>query len=245
MTVASIDGDSVVFRCAASAENEDVMVALSRVDDLMGRILHELNAESYSAYLTGQGNFRYKVYPQYKAHRKDKPKPQWLKACQDHLVTEWKAQWSEGCEADDLMSIEMTASPDNTVICTIDKDLLQVPGEHYNFITQTRQIISPREGLFRFYWQFVMGDKADNIFGYDGKARDKIPQFLYPRYDEMYEMTTEQELFNYVRELYNDDERMLVNGACLWMQRYAEDNWLEKGQSLMEASGLKDDSTPS
>jgi len=248
MPLASIDGDIVVYRCAASAENEDSMVALSRVDDLMGRILHELNAESYSAYLTGSDNFRYKVYPQYKAHRQDKPKPKWLSICQEHMVSVWKAKVSEGCEADDLMSIEMTASPDNTIICTIDKDLLQVPGEHYNFVKQTRQTISPKEGLFRFYWQFVMGDKADNIFGYDGKVRDKVPQFLYSKYDEMKEMDSEIDLFNAVREMYGDDGRMLINGACLWMQRYPEDNWLEKGnqllaQSTMEGHGPLDDST--
>lgn len=243
MTTASIDGDIVVYRCAASAENEDVMVALSRVDDLMGRILHELGTERYSAYLTGSDNFRYKVYPQYKAHRTDKPKPKWLALCQEHLVTEWKARVSEGCEADDLMAIDMTNDPD-TIICTIDKDLLQVPGEHYNFVTQTRQTISPKEGLFRFYWQFIMGDKADNIFGYDGKARDKIPQFLYPLFDDMKEQEKEIDLFNTVRNMYDDDGRMLINGACLWMQRHAEDNWLEKGRNLMEESGPREDSIP-
>ena len=243
MTTASIDADIVAYRCSASAENEDVMVALSRVDDLMGRILHELNTERYSAYLTGGNNFRYKVYPQYKAHRTDKPKPKWLALCQEHLVTEWKARVSDGCEADDLMAIDMTNDPD-TIICTIDKDLLQVPGEHYNFVTQTRQTISPKEGLFRFYWQFIMGDKADNIFGYDGKARDKIPQFLYPLFDDMKEQDKEIELFNTVRNMYDDDGRMLINGACLWMQRHAEDNWLEKGRNLMEESGPREDSIP-
>lgn len=243
MTTASIDADIVAYRCAASAENEDVMVALSRVDDLMGRILHELGTERYSAYLTGSNNFRYKVYPQYKAHRTDKPKPKWLGLCQEHLVTEWKARVSDGCEADDLMAIDMTNDAD-TIICTIDKDLLQVPGEHYNFVTQTRQTISPKEGLFRFYWQFIMGDKADNIFGYDGKARDKIPQFLYPLFDDMKEQDKEIDLFNTVRNMYDDDERMLINGACLWMQRHAEDDWLEKGRNLMEESGPKEDSIP-
>lgn len=233
MTTALIDADIVAYRCAASCEKQSVVVepeaiALARVDELMQRTIHETNSEFYYPYLTGTGNFRYKYYPEYKANRVDSVKPVYLEACREYLVTQWKAQVSEGCEADDLMAIEQTKNPDETIICTIDKDLLQVPGRHYNFVKQEFMTVTPKEGLFNFYWQFIMGDRADNIFGFDGLARTTIPKKLQWLYDEIQfasQMGTERDMFDIVREQYNDDVRLLANGICLWMQREPEQLW--------------------
>ena len=222
MRTALIDADIVCYRCAASANNEPKEVALFRVEDLMNRILHETNTTDYAAFLTGSNNFRYTYNPQYKANRKDTPKPQWLEDCREYLVTEWKASVTDGHEADDELAIAQTKSPETTVICTIDKDLLQVPGNHYNFVKQEFKTISPKEGMFNFYWQFIMGDKADNIMGFDGLARQKMPKKLEPLYEDMLHashMGTERDLFDIVSSCYNDDERLLMNGICLWMQR--------------------------
>lgn len=231
MTTALIDGDIVAYRCAASCQKqgvtvEPVEVAILRAEELMNRILHETAAEFYYPYLTGSNNFRYKYNPEYKANRKDTLKPQWLEQVREHLVINWNAQVSDGCEADDLMSIEQTKQPDETIICTIDKDLLQVPGRHYNFVKAEFQTITPVEGLFNFYWQFIMGDKSDNIFGFDGLARQTIPRKLEGIHSEMQGLASnEQAIFEYVKELYNDDERLLMNGICLFMQREPEQIW--------------------
>lgn len=233
MTIALLDGDIVCYRSAASCQKQDAItepesVALARVDELMQRIIHETNSEFYYPFLTGSDNFRYKYYPEYKANRKDSVKPVYLEACREYLVTQWKAQVSEGCEADDLMAIEQTKNPDETIVCTIDKDLLQVPGRHYNFVKQEFMTITPKEGLFNFYWQFIMGDRSDNIFGFDGLARTTIPKKLQWLYDEIQfasQMGTERDMFDIVREQYNDDVRLLANGICLWMQREPEQIW--------------------
>ena len=233
MTTALVDADIVSYRCSASCQKQDAItepesVALARVDELMQRIIHETNSEFYYPFLTGSDNFRYKYYPEYKANRKDSVKPVYLEACREYLVTQWKAQVSEGCEADDLMAIEQTKNPDETIICTIDKDLLQVPGRHYNFVKQEFMTITPKEGLFNFYWQFIMGDRSDNIFGFDGLARTTVPKKLQWLYDEIQfasQMGTERDMFDIVREQYNDDIRLLANGICLWMQREPEQIW--------------------
>jgi len=197
-----------------------------RTDELMQRILFDTAAEHYYPYLTGSNNYRFKYYPEYKANRKDTAKPQWLEQVREHLVLNWNAQVSDGCEADDLMSIEQTKQPDETIICTIDKDLLQVPGRHYNFVKSEFRTITPVEGTFNFYWQFVMGDKADNIPGFDGLSRQTIPRFLEGTLSEMQGLASdEQAIFQYVRDMYNDDERLLMNGICLWMQREPEQIW--------------------
>jgi 5'-3' exonuclease len=233
MTTALIDGDIICYRCAASCQKqgvtvEPVEVAIMRVDELIRRILHETGAEFYYVYLTGSNNFRLNYNPEYKANRKDTVKPEWLEQCRENLVLQWKAQVSDGCEADDLMAIEQTKQPDETIICTIDKDLLQVPGKHYNFVKSEFHTVTPKEGLFNFYWQFIMGDKSDNIFGFDGLARNTIPKKLESLYEEMLhasQMGTEQDVFDIVKAQYNDDERLLMNGRCLYMQRYEGEIW--------------------
>ena len=114
------------------------------------------------------------------------------------------------------------------IICSLDKDLLQVPGRHYNFVKQEFMTITPKEGLFNFYWQFIMGDRSDNIFGFDGLARTTIPKKLQWLYDEIQfasQMGTERDMFDIVREQYNDDTRLLANGICLWMQRTEGEIW--------------------
>ena len=126
------------------------------------------------------------------------------------------------------MAIAQTRSPDTSIICTIDKDLLQVPGKHYNFVKQEFRTISPKEGLFNFYWQFIMGDSSDNIKGFDGIARKEIPKkldYLYQEIQHASQMGTELDVFDIVRSSYNDDTRLLMNGICLWMQRESEQIW--------------------
>jgi DNA polymerase-1 len=233
MRTALIDADIVAYRCAASCQKqgitaEPVEVAIFRVNDLMTRILHETGAPDYAAFLTGSNNFRYTYNPTYKANRKDTPKPEWLEQCREFLVTEWKASVTDGHEADDELAIAQTKNPEHTIICTIDKDLLQVPGQHYNFVKQEFKTVSPKEGLFNFYWQFIMGDKSDNILGFDGFARQTIPKKLEPLYEEMQHaslMGEEIDVFDIVRDRYSDDERLLMNGICLWMQREYGQIW--------------------
>ena len=234
MTTALIDADIVCYRCAASCEKQGVVVepeqiAIARADDLMQRILHETNSEFYYPYITGSNNYRFSYNPEYKANRKDSVKPIYLEQVREHLVTHWNATVSDGCEADDLMAIEQTKNPDETIICTIDKDLLQVPGKHFNFIKSEFKNISPIEGRFNFYWQFIMGDKSDNVFGFDGLARQTIPKKFESMYTDMQALASDEcAIFEYVLERYEEHNRsnqLLMNGICLWLQREPDQIW--------------------
>ncbi len=113
MTTALVDGDLVCYRCAASCEKQGILiepleVAIYRTDELMRRILYEVNAVTYQVFLTGSNNFRLKYNPEYKANRKNMKRPEWLEQCREHLVVQWGAQVSDECEADDLLSIAQT-----------------------------------------------------------------------------------------------------------------------------------------
>lgn len=237
--IALIDSDIVAYRVAAASENETVEVALLRADELMRRILHETDATEYKAYLSGSDNFRKQIYPAYKANRDDKPRPKYLQAVREFLVTEWKASVCDGIEADDALGIEQSRAHLDlylcefrglvprvpTIICSIDKDLLQIEGQHYNFVKQSAIFVDRMQGLRNFYTQLIMGDRSDNIPGFDGKMRQTVPKFLQSKLDELYLCETEWEMFEMVREMYGDDEKLLVSGQCLYIQRKENDLW--------------------
>lgn len=291
---ALIDADLVAYRCAASCEKqgvvtEDFTIATSRANNLLVNILDAVGATDRQLFLSGGENFRKKISPSYKANRDGVPRPAYLEPLREWLVTEWGASVTDGIEADDALGIAQSGyishgtevddeisvahknhDPNITVICSLDKDLRQVPGHHYSWeITGTSPLglqwkkeaqsiyVSEQEGLFNFYWQLVMGDQADNVPGYDGKMRAKVPKFLEEHYDNMMDIMfstqyPEQGLFNYVLDIYKLPViDLLNNGACLWVQRTEGDSWLEKGKQLLSVANTTGDcgqevgSTPS
>lgn len=224
MTTALIDGDIICYRCAAVSEGDPKEIALLRADDLIQRILNETESESYLVFLTGSDNFRYQYNPEYKANRADKPRPKWLQDVREHLVVNWKASVEDGQEADDALGIYQMANKE-TIICSIDKDLLMIPGEHYDFVKGIRRDQYPLPAIRHFYWQLIMGDRTDNIFGFDGKARQSVPRKLEPIMEQLESCDDELSMFNFVRDLYKDDQRLLMNGVCLWIRRNEDEIW--------------------
>lgn len=254
---ALIDGDLIAYRCAASCQKqgvvvEDLGIAQARANNLLLNIKAAVDATEHSIFLSGGENFRKTIYPEYKSNRDDQERPAYLEPLREWLVTEWGAKVTDGIEADDALGMAQT--PD-TVICSLDKDLRQVPGWHYSWeIVGTSTLgkqwkkeasliqVSEQEGMFNLYWQLVMGDAADNVPGYDGKMRQKVPKFLETPYETMQGLGAEIDIFEYVYDLYNCDlDRMLINGQCLYVLRHEEDNWLKNVQPLIQALGLRED----
>lgn len=79
--------------------------------------------------LKHKDNFRMSVatIKPYKGTRKAE-KPLYYHAIRSYLWDHYDCIVANGCEADDLMASLQT---DDTIICTLDKDLRQVPGWHY------------------------------------------------------------------------------------------------------------------
>ena len=213
-----LDADIIAYRCSASAEKEPLYVALSRMDELIKRILYENNTEDYQCFLGGEGNWRTAIYPEYKANRKDTPRPQWLKDCKNYLRESYKATSEDGLEADDLLGIYATEYGLDSVICSIDKDLLQIPGNHYQWeISGTGPsgkqwikpaymgITSPLQGLRRFYGQVISGDGTDNVPSFDGKIRNSIPKFVEAYIQHLDDMQEEEEMYSFCYDLYDGD----------------------------------------
>ncbi len=163
---------------------EPVEVAIERTEALLQEIFVALGTSEARLYLTdSDGNFRKTIYPDYKANRKGKPRPVHLQAIEDYLIQSHGAVRAVGEEADDLLGISQTICWENnkeSVICSIDKDLLMIPGSHYNFIKKEFTEISPEEGQYRFYTQLLMGDATDNISGCPKVGEKKAEKALQP-----------------------------------------------------------------
>ncbi|CAB4240681.1 exonuclease [uncultured Caudovirales phage] len=213
---ALVDGDIVVYRAAASAEEDDQWVALARADKLMQDILEETTADSYNVYLTGSGNFRREIAPSYKAQRPD-ARPKHWQAVREFLVTQHKAIVCDGFEADDQLGIDQDKTHKSTVICSIDKDLLQIPGRHYNFVKKVFQEVTHDEGIKFLYIQSLVGDRSDNIFGVQGIGPVKAAKALDGLLPEEY--------YDKCRAMYNDDERYHLNMQLLYIWQKPNDMW--------------------
>jgi 5'-3' exonuclease len=211
-----IDGDIVVYRAAASAEDEEQWVALARADQMMQDIIADTGATSYNVYLTGSGNFRREIAPSYKANRPDSRPAHWS-AVREFLVTQHKAVICDGFEADDQLGIDQDKTHKSTVICSIDKDLLQIPGRHYNFVKKVFQEVTHDEGIKALYMQSLIGDRSDNIIGVQGLGPVKAARAL----DEL----LPEEYYDKCRELYNDDERYHLNMKLLYIWQKPNDQW--------------------
>lgn len=184
-------------------------------------------------YLSSGGSFREREYPAYKGNRENIRRPKHLEAAKMYLLDNWDSQCIPGeYEADDLMA--MNQGPD-TVICTVDKDLLQVPGNHYNFAKKKFSIISEEEGNRNLYKQMLTGDTSDGIPGIKGigpKTAEKIigdlrsPRLMYIAVlKTYYEKTpredgeTEEDFQNRVVQLVRTHARLL------YLLRWPEDSW--------------------
>ena len=217
-----IDSDTICYMAAATSPTAEK--ARYNANDILNALFSDLNVRDYKLYLTGDTNFRYSIYPEYKANRLKVPKPEFLKDVKEYLVAEYNAVVSEGCEADDLLAIDQTTYNNlgmDSRIVSIDKDMLTVPGWNYNPRKKEEKLVSPRDALRYFYMQMLIGDSADGIKGVPGVGPKKAEKLLA-------DATEEEEMFNIVRDAYSCDPAMLMNGQVLHLWRFIGDIWKPK-----------------
>ena len=209
-------------------------------------ILNQCGAEDYTLYLSGDKSFRYdiaKTKP-YKGTRKG-TKPWHFDNLSAYMKGVLDAKVVYGIEADDALAIDHLGTPEDTIICTRDKDLRQVPGWHYswelgqqpsfgpliieksgnlNLTEKTRKLTGT--GLLFFYSQLLTGDTVDNIPGLPGCGPVKAYNLLKDTDDP----------FDVVSNAYNDDELLLEQAQLLWIVRKLN----EDGSPVMYQLGMEE-----
>jgi len=221
MFKALIDGDILVYRIGFSSEEEPESIAIARCSEFLEDMLLYNNFESYQGYLTGKRNFRNEIAitAPYKGNRKS-AKPKHYELLRQYMRNAWDFKLIEDQEADDAIGIaayEMQVG--EYCICSIDKDLDMLRGDHFNFVKNEHYFISEEEGIKNFYKQILMGDRVDNIIGIKGIGTVKAERLLK-------ECKSEKEMYLTVLEAYDgNEERVLENGRLLWIRRESNQMW--------------------
>lgn len=219
MIHALVDADIFVYRVAFATESEDETKAVNTMaESLEDLLMVDLDVQTWEVFITGKGNFRYDVAvtAPYKGNRKsEKPKHYYL--LREYLEKAWDAHVAKGIEADDAIAIKATEMGTDSVIVTIDKDLNQVPGWHYNFVKKDLFFVTEEEGIQFFYTQMLTGDTVDNIKGVKGIGPKKAEKLLDGKSEkEMWEICVEQ---------LGSEERALENAHLLWMLRSPDEKF--------------------
>jgi hypothetical protein len=228
--LAIIDGDILVYRVGFASEDVSEEVCLARVSHLVNEIVYQdLKCDDYKAYITGKGNYRndIAVTEPYKGNRKGAKRPVHYDAIRTHLQR-LGAELVEGSEADDAVATEATKT--GGWIVSIDKDLDQVAGWHYNFVKHEEYYVTEEEGLRNLFTQVLTGDRIDNIIGLKGIGPKKAEKLLQ-------DCKTEREYYDACLKAYGGDQlRVDENLSLLWLRR-TPDQMCPYLFSLLDANG--------
>lgn len=220
--IALIDADVVAYRMAFGTEDEPEKVAIQKTSEFLEDLIFTYTeVEDCEGYLTGKSNFRFdiaKTAP-YKGTRIAE-KPKHLGIIRQYMIDAWAFSVQEGQEADDAIGIRAYAlGEEDYIICSIDKDLDNLRGHHYNFVKNIRYYVTEDEAIKNFYIQVLTGDRVDNVPGLKGVGPKKAEKILS-------EAKTETELFNAVLAAYDDDiHRMTEMAQLLWIRRKEGELW--------------------
>ena len=176
-----VDADSVYFKAACIAKTK--IHVKRNIDSLMLEIEGQCLKGDMKVAVKGKGNFRKDIYKLYKSNR-----PELSQELRDslnygykHIVKRWNAIPADGMEADDLVSIwayEAREIDSQYIVVGIDKDLLQIPGNHYNFNKKIHRFIDDDEAYKLLMLQCLTGDRTDNIPGIKGIGPKKAEKIL-------------------------------------------------------------------
>lgn len=149
---------------------EPVSFALSTLKHLLTNLRADTKSDQVEIYLTGKENFRDHVGTilKYKGNRDERRKPMLYEDICRYLSKFHGAIIIDGVEADDMLATrqhDLMARGEESVIASDDKDLLQIPGLHYNLRTRAKVRVSEETANKNKYIQILSGDTTDNIPG--------------------------------------------------------------------------------
>ena len=229
--LALIDADLLVYRVGWTTLADPEEIAFYRMDEMFRGICEALQTSDYKAFLTASGpHYRHEIYPAYKANRKAE-KPTHYHRLRDYLLETHGAELVLDQEADDALGIMQTQMlidaqhgdyRDVSCIVTIDKDLDQIEGLHYNFVKKDFYPITKEQGLRYFYEQLLMGDRIDNVPGIYGLGPVRARAALA-------DCKSEKEMYDAVKKHYEKagytDETLVRNGQLLKIRTVEGEVW--------------------
>jgi hypothetical protein len=220
---------------------EPVENALHNAKSIVERCRDQLDATDFDVklVLSGGDNFRYAVAKTrpYKGNRDKAHRPTHEKAIREYLASKWDTIVAKDEEADDVLGYTQCTMPEDSIICTIDKDLNMIPGWKYDFVKEEKYHVTDDEAMGNFYRQLVTGDATDNIVGIPRAGVARANKILSDR-------TLDEQWLSVVAEYMakggeNWEAYLREQGQLLWIRRVPEEMWepdLEGYAGAMEES---------
>ena len=238
-----VDGDIVAYRFSflnedtidwgdgVSSELGNIEMAKSEARNFIQWLQRQTGCDGVLVFFTGKENFRKREFPDYKSNRKADTKPKMLDELKDAIASDWKSILRQGLEADDLMGMFSThpALRDKCIIATIDKDLDQIAGWHYNWNHSKTYEVTPEGGNLYFWEQVLTGDTTDGYKGAHLIGKVKAKKLLDP-------LGSDLELWRATYQTYlkqgHDFAYLLSQARCAKMLQAEDYDW-EKDEPVM------------
>lgn len=178
---------------------------------------------------------------EYKGTRKTAvKKPVYIKEMQEAIYERFDDTYKTRCvttdsswgEADDYVSVQAWGSIQSGtpyIVSGCDKDLLQIPGLHHNYVKNTVKRVSLEAANKHFFIQLLTGDTADSIPGIHGIGPKKAEYLLggMESPDEMWEAVENVYLKTYGETHTADNiaDMLYERGNKLWIKRDYNEVW--------------------
>lgn len=208
-------------------EPEPFSHARANARGLIQRILDACAPVSdFRGYISGSDNFRYQVatLKPYKGNRDRSEEPTWRKDLEAYLLAEYPVEKTQGHEADDKLAVEYCKDPHNSILCSQDKDFLQIPDLHmYNWYGDSKHVhVTPLEAARNFHIQLLKGDSTDNIAGCAGIGPAKAEEAINSLKDEKLMLT---KCYTMYQKAYADKAwaNMMENARLIYLCRTEEE----------------------
>lgn len=147
--------------------DDEIKAAL---DGIMYHIFHEGGFTHYIAFVKGYltTNARVAINPEYKKQRTKEIPEKW-EFTKQYAIERWGVIEVHEIEVDDAVRITYINTA-NSHIVAIDKDLLLLKGEHFNWRKNEWSTVTSEQEEEYFSRSMIIGDTVDNIKGLLGRG---------------------------------------------------------------------------
>ena len=171
-----IDADMISYICCYNKIGEPEKTleeAISSVNSYLQSLLNNAQIEEFHLFFTLGKNFRFTIYPEYKANRKNNEKPPFFNEVRDYLIKEYNGIYDNNYEADDLLNVYKNKYIEDRVsyiVISTDKDINNLFGVNYDIKNNSVRLVT-QDYADRYFWKsMICGDVADNIKAIPGKG---------------------------------------------------------------------------
>jgi 5'-3' exonuclease len=135
--------------------------AISNANNYLQGLINGSNVDEFILFFTIGKNFRYDIYPEYKANRKNNEKPPFFNEVREYLVKEYNGIHGYNLEADDILNIyknKYIAEQVSYIVISTDKDINNLFGLNYDIKNNVARLVDT-EFAEQYFWKSVIVGK--------------------------------------------------------------------------------------